>query len=260
MVLIREDPGPGGLQEMDVSTMRTDSMLRWYPALSRLDIKQPETSIVEIPHGQLSGLVNGSSTLGPYMREFNSILDSLGPFPIFLRTDMSAQKYSFKSSCRLPDKISILPHILHIINANINTGLVDNAIVFRKWVDLEAGFAAFNNLPIIKGARVYMRDANVTCIHPKWTAADIHAWPGVHHDTPGSPGLRDGWEDILGSQNSGIEDASGLLHKLGEKVAPRLGLGKWVADFAYGYDGDWYLLDVEGWPSALHTDDCSLWK
>ena len=237
--------------------LQLDTMLYWYPLVSKLDIPQPETYIVEIPYNILKNVPNDPLSLSRYMPQFKEIMSKLGPFPIFIRSDMSSQKFAFKSSCRLPDELSLMPHILHIVSNNIATGLHDSAIIFRKWLDLEAGFSAFNNLPITKTARVFISDGAITCIHPAWEQYQIDHWPGNHCRSTG--GINPEWRSILANQNSTIKSQHPVLEKYGSMVASVLGPGKWAADFTKGYDGEWYLLDVVAGMVVVHPKDCASW-
>ena len=79
-------------------------MIQWFPKIKDLPISQPKTEIVQIPHKKFIELIDCNSTLSEYSEQFSQIMDSLKPFPIFLRTDNSSQKHSFKKTCRLPNK------------------------------------------------------------------------------------------------------------------------------------------------------------
>ena len=151
-------------------------MLHWFPYIKNLNIPQPKTEIVEIPHKKFVKLIDGDSTLSEYAEQFSDVMDSLGPFPIFLRTDNSSQKHSFKKTCRLPDKESLLGHILELVDCNMASDLIDNALVFRKWLDLDAGFSAFDGLPINVEARIFINRGKVQCIHPYWPEDAIQSW------------------------------------------------------------------------------------
>jgi hypothetical protein len=151
-------------------------MLYWYPKIKHLDIPQPETKIVEIPFKKFTELLDGNSTLSEYSKDFSEILQSLKPFPIFLRTDNSSQKHSFKKTCRLPDESSLLGHILELVDSNLASDLMDDALVFRRWLDLDAGFVAFDGLPINTEARVFINNSKIQCIHPYWPEDAIQQW------------------------------------------------------------------------------------
>ena len=107
-------------------------MLQWFPKIKHLDIPQPQTKIVKIPYTKFTELLDGNSTLSEYTEQFSEIMNALKPFPIFLRTDNSSQKHSFRKTCRLPDESSLFGHILELVDSNRASDLMDNALIFRK--------------------------------------------------------------------------------------------------------------------------------
>ena len=216
------------------SEYERESMLHWFPLLSNLDIPQPETEIVRIPNDTLRKVVDVYSSTTHLTAEsvISEILAKMSPFPIFLRTDMSSQKEMFKKTCRLPNRESLFGHILEIINANIESGITDNALVFRKWLDLDAGFYAFDGLPIAVEARAYIKDGIVTVIEPYWTESKITNPKNTR------------WKEILKHQNDTISTSKDTLLQYSNTVGTKFQRGRWSVDFALGRDGNWYLIDM----------------
>ena len=241
------------------------SMLYWHPLIVDLPIPQPDTRIVEIPHSRLTEMIHGGSTLNEYSETFSEIMDALGPFPIFLRTDHSSQKHSFKQTCRLPSSKSLFGHILELVDTNMVCGLEDNALVFRRWLDLDAGFVAFNgHLPINVEARLFIRDGRIQCIHPYWPEDAIQSWYDNkkmfedRYDTKLTPAMHPSWRRILKSQNDIIAKSTLILEQYAGMVSQRVGDGYWSVDFALGIDGQWYLIDMAEGELSYHYPGCTL--
>ena len=247
---------------MQDNSYSKSSMVYWYPKIKHLDIPQPKTEIVRIPFEKFMELINGDSTLNEYAEKFSSIMDSLQPFPIFLRTDHSSQKHSFKKTCRLPDKSSLFGHVLELIDSNMASDLEDNALVFRKWLDLDAGFSAFNGLPINTEARVFIKSGVVQCIHPYWSEDPIESWlksnklHGPTSNTNTYHNIDPNWKKILKSQNDIVDKSHGILKKYAEMIIGSIGDDYWSVDFALGRDNKWYLIDMAPGNLSWHHNDC----
>ena len=237
-------------------------MIQWFPKIKDLPIPQPKTEIVQIPHKKFIELIDGNSTLSEYSEQFSQIMDSLKPFPIFLRTDNSSQKHSFKKTCRLPNKESLLGHILELVDSNMALDLVDNAIVFRKWLDLDAGFVAFNGLPINVEARLFINHGMVQCVHPYWPEDAIESWWNskktfeTQFDTKLPFQINDSWKEILESQNDIVLQSASILEKYAKLIIDRMGNDFWSIDFALGRDGKWYLIDCAAGEVSYHYPNC----
>lgn len=240
------------------------SMLHWYPKVRHLDIPQPKTEIVRIPFSKFAELLDGDSTLSEYRDRFSEIMDSLGQFPIFLRTDHSSQKHLFKQTCRLPNKSALLGHILELVDNNMASDLQDNALVFREWIDFDAGFVAFEgHLPISIEARVFVNHNKIQCVHPYWPEDAIGTW--LYHkmaldaelDQKSRIITNPRWREILKSQNDFVMQSRPILEKYAVMVAESIGDGDcWSVDFAFGRDGKWYLIDCAAGQVSYHYPDC----
>ncbi len=237
-------------------------MLYWHPKIKHLDIPQPQTGIIQIPPAKFAELIDGNSTLSEYSEEFSKILNSLGPFPIFLRTDNSSQKHSFKKTCRLPDELSLLGHILELVDSNMASNMTDNALVFRKWLDLDAGFSAFDGLPINVEARAFINCGKVQCIHPYWPEGAIQQWldrrelSGRQFGKSMPHQINPRWREILKSQNDIVIKSKQILEKYCTMVIDGIGSDYWSVDFALGRDGTWYLIDMAAGEVSYHCHDC----
>ena len=145
----------------------------------------------------------------------------------------------------------------------MSSNLMDNALVFRRWLDLDAGFSAFNGLPIPVEARVFTNNSIVQCIHPYWPEKSIDLWVnragppedeiplcGAATKNPINPD----WRSILKSQNEVVGKSREVLEEYGTMAAESLGGEDWSIDFALGRDGKWYLIDCAAGSISFHPD------
>ncbi len=230
------------------------SMLHWHPLVRDLDIPQPETRIVEIPYRTLSGVMDGERALGSHAEELYAALEDLEPYPVFLRTDHSSQKHMFRRTCRLPSRRALLPHLMEILDLNACFDLVDSAVVLRKWLDLDAGFCAFDRLPISVEARAFVSGGEPRCVHPYWVPDAVAAW--AERGGRLARGMDPGWRGILEWQNRAVAAAGATIAGMAREVARRVGGAAWSVDFARGRDGRWYLIDMAAAEVSYHPPGC----
>ena len=221
------------------------SMLYWYPKIKDLEIPQPRTEMYELTKQELSSFYNEKfpKTL---LKNIKPILSKF-PFPMFVRSDFSSAKHSWEDSCFVINRKKLEGNIYTIIIENMCAdllGLPFEALVFREYVPLEAGFKAFRgNMPVAKERRYFIKDGQIQCHHPYWPKGAIR--------DPNN----DKWEAILERQNTETEKEIKLLFEYCLLVAKQLE-GYWSVDFAYGQDKKWYLIDMAEGDRSFHWLDC----
>ena len=182
----------------------------------------------------------------------------------YLRTDNSSQKHSFRKTCRLPDEKSLLGHILELVDSNMASDLIDNALVFRKWLDLDAGFSAFDGLPINVEARLFINSGEIQCIHQYWPEDAIKSWwthkkifeRQFNAKLPFQ--INPSWKNILKYQNNIVQESIPILEKYAKLVIEKIGNDYWSVDFALGRDSKWYLIDCAAGEVSYHYPDCKI--
>lgn len=222
-----------------------NSMLYWYPRIKNLEIPQPKTEIYELTEDELNTF---------YEEQFpDTLLKNIEPiiskfsYPIFIRSDFSSAKHSWKDSCFITHKKKLSNNIYRLIIENLLADLIGlpfKALVFREYIPLEAGFKAFHgNMPVAKERRYFIKDGLIQCHHPYWPSDAIRK--------PNN----ENWEKLLEKQNKETEKEIELLSKYCLMVAKRLE-GYWSVDFAYGQDGKWYLIDIAEGDRSFHWLEC----
>ena len=219
--------------------MNKNSMVYWHAMTRDLPILQPRTEIIPIPNGQLTAILDSPGTFHRIENKIHHIMDLFDTLPIFLRTDMSSQKFHFRKTCRLPNKAQLFGHLLELLDINTKSNIVDNALVFREWLDLYSGFYAFDGLPISIEARVSIIDNRTNAVFPYWTEGTIIS----NQTAEQSKKLNPRWRDILYNQNRIVVQSEEKLRTLAEPLA-RLFDGIWNADFAMDASGNWNLIDM----------------
>lgn len=224
---------------------KKDSLLEWYPKIKNLMIPQPKTMIVEVPEGVRISLMDDG--LPPeVVEESYKVCEELG-YPIFLRTDQASSKHNWKNAAFIESKDDVIGHIYKTIEFNLCAdilGLPYKALVFRKYIPLEAEFTAFyGDLPIAKERRYFIRDGEIECCHQYWIKDSIR-----------SPSTKK-WERILEDLNKQTKEERKILIPYAQKVGEVLE-GYWSIDFAKGEDGEWYLIDMALGDHSFHIPEC----
>lgn len=228
--------------------MDKNSLLYWGPKLVGLQLHVPRTEWVEIPHEVLRRYMDDQKALDTYREKIISTAAKIG-YPLFLRTDQASGKHNWKESCFIPDEESLFSHIYRVVEFNFIAdilGLPCEALVFREYIPLEAAFTAFDEMPIAKEYRFFIRNRRVQCFHPYWPEGAVaESW------TP----LPDNWRKLLHLQNNMTGQDLALLTAYAHRVTKRFN-GYWSIDFAHAHDGRWLLIDMALGEQSFHSQPC----
>lgn len=221
------------------------SMLYWYPRIRNLGIPQPKTRIYKLTKRELKIFYNEQfpSTL---MKNIKPIISEFS-YPLFVRTDFASGKHGWEDTCFVENEEKLSRNIFGVVVENLIAdlfGLPFEALVFREYIPLDAGFKAFyGNMPVAKERRYFIKDNQIQCHHPYWPKDSIR--------TPD----KEDWERIIEEQNKEAENEIKLLSNYCLMVSNVLE-GYWSIDFAYGQDKDWYLIDMALGDDSFHWLKC----
>ena len=221
------------------------SMLYWYPEIKYLQIPQPKTEIYRLTKKELTFFYNEEfpKTL---IKNITPIISKLS-YPFFVRTDFASAKHSWNNTCFIKNEKTLSSNIYRLVIENLLAGLIGlpfEALVFREYIPLDAGFKAFyGNMPVAKERRYFIKNKLIQCHHPYWPKDAIR--------NPNN----ENWENILEKQNNETEKEIELLSEYCLLVAERFE-GYWSVDFAYGQDGKWYLIDMAEGEHSFHWLEC----
>lgn len=144
----------------------------WYPILKSLGIPTPETYIIK-----------NDIMLFPLMdwirpEWLDRLVDSIDYYaqkvwyPCFLRTWHTSNKHDWKDSCFLKSKEDIVSHLASLqelsVMADMRCPWPMDTIVVRKIIDTVPVFYCFNEMPITKEVRIFIKDWAIESIHPYW--------------------------------------------------------------------------------------------
>ena len=222
------------------------SMLYWYPKIKYLQIPQPKTEIYRLTKKELK-ILNKEQFPETLIENIEPIISKFS-YPFFVRTDFASGKHGWENTCFIKNKKKLSRNIFEVVIENLIAdlfGLPFEALVFREYIPLDAGFKAFyGNMPVAKERRYFLKNKLIQCHHPYWPKDAIR--------TPNN----ENWENILEKQNNETEKEIELLSEYCLLVAERFE-GYWSVDFAYGQDGKWYLIDMAEGEHSFHWLECN---
>lgn len=232
--------------------MDRNSMLYWWPKVKDNYVLKPETIIVETGYEPLIGMLEGSLLPQKTMEEIAAAAEQLG-YPLFVRTDQSSGKHDWENSCfvRTPDRL--MGNIRRVVEFNELADIMElhpEALVFRKYIPLQAAFKAFyGNMPVAEERRYFVRDGKAECHHPYWPEEAIEEWAKDHHHSV----LPENWRKLLAAQNTELNPEIGLLTSYAEQIGRKVE-GYWSVDFAKSREGSWYFIDMAEGDMSWHPE------
>ena len=221
------------------------SMLYWYPRIRNLVIPQPKTRMYKLTEQELNTFHNEQFP-ETFMENIEPIVSEFS-YPLFVRTDFASGKHGWKDTCFIESKEKLSRNIFEIVVENLIAdlfGLPFEALIFREYIPLEAGFKAFyGDMPVAKERRYFINNKQIQCYHPYWPKEAIR--------TPDN----EDWEKIIEEQNKETKEEIELLSNYALMVGEVLD-GYWSVDFAYGQDKIWYLIDCAEGDRSYHWLEC----
>jgi len=229
---------------------KQSSMSLWYPEVSKLLIPQIETHIVKVGNDILSDWVRNDKQLSDkYWKLFEDAINKIDEFPIFLRTDQSSMKHSWKDTCYLKSRDNLKHNLSMLLEEhemqNMVGELTYDDIVFRKFIPLETSFTCFHsNFPVNKEVRCFIKNGKILDLRHYWVKGAIES--GTPDD--------DNWEiKLMRLKELTHPDINEIIKQL-EKVC-KVFNEYWSVDFAKSKDGIWYLIDMARGEVSYQSDE-----
>ena len=217
-------------------------MLYWYPKIKDIEIPQPRTEIVKLSgdHFELIEVIDGKFDV--LKKEWHDIIKAgrkIG-YPLFMRTDHFSGKHNWKRTCYVEKEEDLKQHISALFDDNYMcdlAGLPINALVFRKYIQMNNLFKAFRGeMPVNPEFRIMIRDGKFERMFWYWVEDAIE---GSHLKS-----MPNNWKSILKQAKKDIApDDLCKLQDMAVEVA-QLVHGYWSIDFCQAKDGTWYLIDM----------------
>ena len=220
-------------QRLEEAKNNPNCLSFWYPQIKDLEIKTPQTMIVEFNYNDLLNSLedNISDSFKESLKKVEEACDAIG-YPCFIKNSLYSGKHSWKYTCFVENRSKIKSHLKNLTDDCYCVGAGDSLfIIVRKLIETSPAFYAFEDMPITKERRYFVKDGKVTFHHPYWIPKAIH-----------KPSCID-WEDKLTQLNWESDEEIQLLTHLSEKVSNAID-GAWSVDWLQDIHGDWYLIDM----------------
>jgi len=225
-----------------------NSFFRVWPKVRDLQaVVKPRTICVEIPQRTLQGLLDGKALPETIERKLDAAGELLD-YPLFMRTDLASAKHDYESTCHVPDRASLIQHLVRIIEFNEMAGFIGlnySGLVLRELVQLDVRFLAFRNMPVAPEWRVFVRNGEITCKHFYWPEEAIE---NGHHSTL----LPDDWKSLLINAGVLLPADHEYIDRQARLIAASLG-EEWSLDFARRKDGEWLFIDAATYGDSYHA-------
>lgn len=213
-------------------------MAHWFPMLEPLDIPVPETVPVELERQEDGPPEWDTAATAEKLKRFDG--------EAFVRSGFkSAQMHQSGSHIRGYDDID--PTITELLSQHVMMGMrIGEKLWLREWLDLD--FCAYSRDPLVPEVRVFIRDGEVVCHHPRLEG--FESAPGGHEH-------REVAEDYFESGWCG-EHRDETVEDYAERVADALD-GWWSVDFVMDRDGNWYCTDM-ALDAVYWREDGEMWS
>jgi len=206
----------------------------WFPLLQKTGVPVPKTVIIDAGD-HVSGYVFSDQPIPQKL--LNAIAKAakeVGGYPAFLRSGHTSNKHSWSRTCFLASESQIDRNVREIseyCECCDLLGLPSNIWVVREFLPIEPAFRAFNDTPICKERRYWIKDGKVVGHHPYWPPESIQR--------PSDPN----WDKHLAWINVERPDEVAELTALSEK-AGRVFYGAWSIDWLWIPSRGWVCIDM----------------
>jgi hypothetical protein len=213
----------------------------WFPLIQAAGIPVPKTIIASVltPKDE-DDLINWAAGEGPcehlpyLVGDINQAAVAFG-YPCFLRTDYSSAKHSWSKSCFLAKPARIMESIQSIAEYSIMADLMGLPIdtwVVRELLPTKSVFHAFNDMPIVREFRVFVRDGKVDHFQPYWP---VHALEGQTEEPK--------WRELVNELNAITPEERAKVEDLALRVNAAVP-GYWSVDCLDVVGRGWMVTDM----------------
>lgn len=221
-------------------------MTYWLPILQSIGMRVPDTAFVHYPHGsELFSLLDGEVPNGvdQLTDAIDAAVQSVGGYPVFIRTEQSSDKHSWKDSCYLPSRDHINTNIAFLVEHSAMADWPCDFFAVRRLIPTSPICTAFyGDMPIARERRLFIKDGKVVCNHPYWPNE------AFEHEASVSP------RQITELQELSPED-SNELQAMARYIAQHIP-GAWSVDFLVDSDGKWWCIDMAVAANSYHWSTC----
>jgi hypothetical protein len=236
------------------------SMHYWWPRLRRTGVPVPQTFAHYVDDTEeFVGVIDGKPPspsllrLASWIRE---VAHDTG-WPLFLRTGQTSAKHYWRDTCFVTRDSNLVQHIHDILEFSLIAdprGLPFDYWYVREFLDLEAHFTAFADMPVAKEFRAFIDAGEIVCLHPYWPEEAFEHRPET--ERAAFLGNRERLESLSASQESDLRETIGKITEMFRRDGP------WSVDCCLNaQDGLWYVTDMAQAASSYHWPQCGIdWR
>lgn len=221
-------------------------MTYWFPILQHLTIPVPDTIFVHYPYGEsaLWAIGDGEEPRGwaAFISRLAAAAEEIG-YPVFLRTESTSDKHSWKDTCYVAGPDDLYPHAWALVETCAIGEIPMTIWAVRRMIPTTPVATAFHGqMPVAAERRVFAKQGEVLCHHPYWPAAAL-ADSTVTQD------------QIRELQHISDQDRTGL-ERMAAYISRQLP-DAFSIDFLRDSDGQWWCIDMAPAESSWHWPECA---
>ncbi len=227
-----------------------NSMCYWYPKIEGR-VPTPKTRMLALGEDMAFEILDDKEVLSDELFKFQvdlkGLIQELGGYPIFMRTDLVSGKHDWERTCYVQSEEVLFNNLHHLIDHALSIDQMPNAIAVREFLQLDAPFKAFRGMPIAREHRFFARKGEIICHHPYWPEGAIEERKGTK--------LPDGWEDLLKGMN---EIPKKRMNEYCHMVLRAVNWSdqEWSVDVCMTKDGRLYVTDMALAKDSWHWPGC----
>lgn len=151
----------------------------WFPKLEAAGLPVPKTIIIpmtEDAQKDIWAAFDGQESdagISAFVAQVATAADQVG-YPFFLRTDHTSGKHGWDRNCFVPDREAIAAHVFGIAEFSEICGMFGE-LPWHTWAVREmlptipfGACPSYDNMPICREFRFFVKDGEVQCHHPYW--------------------------------------------------------------------------------------------
>ncbi len=218
----------------------------WFPKLQATGVPVPQTHIIQLEKGIWFADCEDDDGASPECKamfdqvpqlcsDIAACADSLGGYPIFLRSGQTSGKHSWRHTCFVPSKEMIEKHVYGIWEFSEMVdicGLPTHVWAVREMLKVESPFTAFSGFPVTKERRYFFKNGEVVGHHGYWP-------PEAIEDNTDDPDWMSKLHVLNFETNNEIAELTALT-----KTVARAFDGAWSLDWLWTTDRGWVAIDM----------------